>query len=93
MTDPIRDEEVAARVREHIADGEALEFRLLMFHSHVRDIGGQVGILLRAIADAHTAFVEMVELGGTTAAEETRLHVVLEEAMTLTESMLDGGVS
>jgi hypothetical protein len=91
MTDPTPADDLAAGARKSLDGDIDWALRLLAFHAYAPDVAGPPGLLLRAVANAHIAFKEMADMGATTAQEETRMHLILDEAMALEEWLRDGG--
>lgn len=86
------DEEVGARIREIVEQGETGDLRIIAFHESVAEVPGPVGSLLRMVAHVHNCFEEARALYGTTEGEANRLFAVLEEAMSTLDAYRAGEV-
>jgi hypothetical protein len=79
--DALDDEVVGANVRGAFEDAEQGHARIQEFQDGIREMPGQLGVLLRQVGHAWAEFEAAEELGGTTFGEEVRLRGVLGEAM------------
>jgi hypothetical protein len=74
-------DEVADTIKRAVRDADDRNARITDFQDRVRDIHGPLGVLLRQIDSAYAEFAEASLRGDTTAAEETRINGVMDEAM------------
>lgn len=93
MNDWIGVEALATQLKQAAVQQDVGDCRLIQFYESIGDIEGPVGPLLRQIAHTYSQYQVARELYGTTEGEGVRLGWVLEDAMTLAESMRAGGAS